>query len=344
MNKIKKKKINLTPEEFNAKLLELKSAEVPYKINKSGINIHCKTYRHDYCASLTGTVAYEPNPATISKEFHNTTGYHYLEQDASEENMHPYGYTVKKITEDKTRVYWDLVTASGHGEVKEYYAKKKLKVWSYDVNSSFGYAMLQPMPNTRVAPRYKDTVKEGEMGFYIQGFCTTEVGAPADIIFPLMESPFIDYIKKYYDIKKNAPKGSVERTEAKYKLNIPTGCIQRHNIFIRNAILHYANRYIKKYIDENTVYCNVDSIYSLVPRDDLPIGNEIGEFKLEHINEDFKFISRGIYQIGNEIHYQGINSALLEDIEAVDLTPDALDKLKYIFDFNKEQFIENEKA
>jgi hypothetical protein len=98
-------------------------------------------------------------------------------------------------------------------------------------------------------------------------------------------------------------------------LNIPTGCIQRHNIFLRNAIIHYSNEYIKKYIDENTIYCNVDCIVSLVPRPDIPTGDCIGSFKNEHNNEAFKFIDTGMYQWNDECHYKGIPSNTIIDIE-----------------------------
>ena len=341
MGRLKRKKINLLPEEWNAKIIKLQEAKIEYKIVQSGINIHCKTVKHDYVASLTGVVDYEPNAILISKEFHKKTNYHYLEKDVTEEH-NLYGYTVKKLPENKTKISWDFKTAGGYSEIKKEYAKEDLKVWAYDINSSFGYAMLQPMPNTNAEPKFDAEVGENEMGFSKHGFCTLNKGVKMDVVFPLMESPFKDYINEYYEIKKNAPKDSTERLEAKYKLNVPTGCIQRHNIFLRNAVLYYANRFIKQFIDENTVYCNIDSIYSLEPRNDLPIGNEIGQFKIEHENEYFKFLGRGIYQIGDKIHYQGLNGDLLQDIETTKFDKTKLNKYKYKFDKDKGRFILNE--
>lgn len=340
---IKRKPVKLSPEEFNFKMAQIKKAKINYSIEKYGINIHVKTNKHNYVASLTGEVAYEPASATISRQFHNMTNYHYLENDITEENKHPYGYKVMNCPNNKTRIDWDYRSAAGYGFVDEYYAKKPLKVWTYDINSSFGYAMLQKMPDTHAIPRYNDLVKENEMGFFIGGYCTTTVGRRADIIFPLIESPFKEYVYKYYEIKKNAPLESNQRKEAKYALNIPTGCLQRHNIFLRNAVIHYANKYIKSFIDENTVYCNVDSIYSLVPRPDIPVGPELGQFKLEHENEYFRFIRRGIYQIGEEKHYQGINQLLVDTIDSPTINREAYKKFEYIFDDDKEIFIKNEK-
>ena len=342
MGQIKRKKVNLTPEEFNKLIDELRANKVKYVIKECGINVHCKTTRYDYCASLTGIVEYEPHPAAISREFHEKTGYHYLEEYITEQEKHPFGYTVIKINKEKDKIIWDYKTACGTSYVNEFYSRKPLKIWSYDVNSSFGYAMLKPMPDTRKEPRYNGIVNNGEIGFYIHGGATTCLGTPADIIFPLMDSPFKQYVYEYYKKKKEAPKDSVERIIAKYALNIPTGCIQRHNIFLRNAVLYYANQYIMKYIDENTVYCNVDSIYSLVPRPDIPVGDDIGQFKLEHECEDFKFIGVGMYQIGNECHYQGLSTILLGDIEHPEEAKDNKSRLKYKFNRNTERFELNE--
>ena len=91
--------------------------------------------------------------------------------------------------------------------------------------------------------------------------------------------------------------------------------IQRYNIFIRLGILYNAAEYIKQFQDEDTVYCNTDSIVSLKRRTDLPLGIELGQFKEEHVNEDFKFIQAGQYQWGSECHYKGIPGCALTDIE-----------------------------
>ena len=225
-----------------------------------------------------------------------------------------FGY--KEIYFDKThfKVKWDITTAWGFDMYDEYYARKPLKCWSYDVNSAFAFAMLKPMPDTSQEPRYNDYIKEGEIGFWKYGGAATEVGVKADYVFKLMDSPFKEYIIKYYNLKKNA---TDKELRAKYKdfLNIPTGCLQKKDIFIRNAIIYWSNQYIKSYIDENTVYCNVDCIVSLVPRYDIPVGDEIGQFKNEHICEDFKYIQSGIYQWGNDCHFKGIPGECLSDIE-----------------------------
>ena len=227
-----------------------------------------------------------------------------------------FGYKEIPIDKNHFKVKWDIITAYGFDLFDEYYARKPLKCWSYDINSAFAYAMLKPMPDTSQEPRYNDYIKQGEMGFWKLGGVATEIGVKADYVFKLVDSPFKEYIMKYYNLKKNA---TDKELRAKYKdfLNIPTGCMQKKDIFIRNAIIYWSNEYIKSFIDDNTVYCNVDCIVSLVPRYDIPIGEEIGQFKNEHVCEDFKYIQSGIYQWGKECHFKGIPGECLSDIEDI---------------------------
>ena len=82
-------------------------------------------------------------------------------------------------------------------------------------------------------------------------------------------------------------------------------------------VLYHAKMYIQRFIDEDTVYCNVDSIVSLKKRSDLPISDNIGDFKFEHDGDDFKFKQVAIYQWGDEVHYTGIPSKMINDIEDV---------------------------
>ena len=251
-----------------------------------------------------------------------------------------FGYKEIPLKDKKRfKVKWDIMTDWGFDYFDEFYVKQPLKCWSYDVNSAFAFAMLKPMPDTSQEPRYKSIVQKGEIGFNKFGGATTEVGIKCDYVFKLTDSPFKSYIIKYYNLKKNA---TDKELRAKYKdfLNIPTGMMQRKDIFVRNAIIYYSNQYIKSFIDENTVYCNVDCIVSLVPRYDIPIGDEIGQFKNEHICEDFKYIGTGMYQWGNDCHYKGIPAYCIEDIED---TNNWIDNIYYKSDKTGRIFI-NEKA
>ena len=310
----------------------------------------------DYCLSLN---IKKPYPATLALYFGDCVYYTSLTGDKKNSanvgnimaqldkyakrieyellDKELYGYNKVKIGPFKTKIHWDLKDPGNFDYVNDDYKLKWLKCYSYDINSAYSFAMLKPIPDTSKPCRRFDVVQKGEIGFYKNGEATTEIGAWAEYIFPLKESPFKAYIEHYYQ-KKEQAKDKKERDMWKLFLNIPSGMTQKLNIFVRLAILHYAAVYISSFIDENTVYCNTDSIVSLVPRYDLPMGNEIGQFKVEHINDDFKYKQAGIYQWGEKCHYKGIPSVALKDIENI---KNWADNLPYKFDAQLRRVVKN---
>ena len=148
----------------------------------------------------------------------------------------------------------------------------------YDLNSSYSFAMLKDMPDTSKKPK-TGFIKKGEIGFDFEGKPIFEGWSLW--VFPLMESPFKKFVNRWYEEKKNA-KTKQQKAKAKGMLNYSVGYLQRVNPFLRSTIIYYANKMIKDLVDENTLYCNTDSLVSLVPRNDLNIGTNIGEFKVEH--------------------------------------------------------------
>lgn len=327
-----KKTEYLTPEEFNEKLDFYENClGETVEIVESGSRIVAHIGRLVFEANRFGVKTDIPYIPQIAKELYNVSNYHKL----SEEPENNYGYN-KKITfkkyNTKAKVKWAIKVASGFGYIDETKVNTPIECWSYDLNSSFPAAMLKPMPDTRQKPKYDDLVGPNEIGFFYQGGMTTRVGDYAEIIFPLMESPFKPYVEKYYLNKKNSY--GKDRTKWKFYLNIPTGILALHNIFLRNAVVGYANQEIQKYIDDDTVYCNVDCIVSTKERKDIPIGKEIGQFKQER-HGIFKYKGIGIYQWDNEVHYQGLKGQFLSDISNIsDYTENLTNGFKY--NFNRE--------
>lgn len=334
MRKINK---NVGAHNFNRQLENCEKHDIEHELKIYSTSVQLETNSHIYRCSLTGRDEDIVNVGTISSTFFN-------------KELEPfdirgkYGYReIKDAMKGKKIIQWDYKVAAGFQYCDEDFKLQNLKCWSYDINSAFSYAMLSPMPDTRVEPRYNDKIRGGEIGFYKLGGATTVVGEFAEIIFPLIDSPFKEYVYTRYEKKKNLPKGP-ERDKVKNELNFVTGLLARRNVFMRNAIIYYSNKYIKKFIDEDTIYCNVDCIVSLRPRYDIPIGKEIGQFKIEHECEDFKYKMNGIYQWGTEegkdVHYIGIPKNLLSDIEDISSWQK---NLKYIFDEKERRIKENVK-
>lgn len=188
---------------------------------------------------------------------------------------------------------------------------------SYDINSSYAYAMCQDMPDTSASPMVKH-IRPDEIGFDFDGNIL-ETGMYSSYVFKKMPSPFKHFAEYYY--KKKAKTTGEEHQRAKDILNLAVGYLQRKNPFLRATIVGYANNRIKSYMDENTVYCNTDSLVSLKPRNDLSITDEMGDFKVEH-KGDFAYIGMN-YQWNNENpKYRGVPSKWF--IDGYDILKDGI--------------------
>lgn len=326
MKKVSKNNKTITPEEFNKIKEELDEYNINYALYKYTCSVKLETANTIYYCSLTGESKDITNVGAIANKFYSYTQL----RDGQLYNLKgKYGYKETYNHElRKTKVSWDYEVAYGYQFAEEAFALKPLRCWSYDVNSAFPYAMLSPMPDTTKEPKYNSEVKKGEIGFYKFGGATTKEGDIADIVFPLMDSPFKKYVYEVFGNKHNSLDAK-EKDKYKAFLNFATGLLARKNIFFRNAVVYYSNQYTKRYIDENTVYCNVDCIVSLKPRYDLPIGDELGQFKMDHECEFFKYAKPCIYQWNQECHYSGIPRGAITDIEH---TEKWWDNLKYKYE------------
>lgn len=321
----------LTVDQFNEFLATLDYYD-ELDIKQIGICMRLKVKDISYYCSLTGKVEDTPNTGNIWRYFTK-----YAPEATFSLKEGQYGKKTVKVAKYKTKVRWEIKDPGNFAYSDDSRSRQWLKCYSYDTNSAYSYAMTKPIPDTSKEPRMYDIVKENEIGFWASGDVTTEVGAYAEYIFPLIESPFKPFIRSYYRKKQDA-KTKEERKSWKAFLNIPTGMMHKRNIFIRNAILYYAREYIRSFMDDDTVYCNTDSIVSLKRRPDLPLGDNLGEFKEEHINEDFKYIKSGIYQWGTECHYEGIPGCALTDIED---TAGWKERVPYKYDKTNRRIIKN---
>lgn len=189
----------------------------------------------------------------------------------------------------------------------------------YDLNSAYAMALVDKIIDT-YNPHYYDYVEEGEVGFISSDHDLTirHKGEYADVIFPLMESPYKDFARKYYNIKKTAPKGSDERELAKQILVITVGLWQNVNPYLRAYVVGKCNEqieyYLKKYKDKICMW-NTDAIYCTEHIDELDnlIGEDIGQFKIEY---EGLFRQKGLnYQKLDEHNtsYRGVLKTLFKE-------------------------------
>ena len=228
-----------------------------------------------------------------------------------------------------------------------YYNKKyngqRHKAYGYDLNSAYSYAMLGDMPDTTEVVGEFRIVNEGELGFKesikfksdgteYPDLKMVEPGKYADIIFKSMPSPFTKFVETWYKRKANA-KDKVEKAKAKGMLNFSIGFLQKRNPYLRAAIITRCNNLMLKLVDKNTLYCNTDSLVSLVKRDDIEanLGKDIGQWKIEHTG-DFAYIGYNYQWNLEKPSYRGVPNSWFKD--DYDILKDGVPTFGNVYELN----------
>lgn len=241
----------------------------------------------------------------------------------AELNMHPYEitfsfYLFKDLTDDDIvkivdtketknmgRGFYSYYFSAEIGKIKCDYkvagafiwanpkteGKKLSGVYVYDVNKAY-LATLAPgiYPDTKRGALGAGITAADEIGFSIKDNCITGVvdeGEYADERFYKGYSAKIaEFAKaKGQEMVKLKKQGKTdELKKLKESVNIAIGISRNHNAWFYEYIVGMCGNRMRKLMDENTILCNTDSIFSLTKRDDIPIGDEIGKFKIEHEN------------------------------------------------------------
>ncbi len=312
----------ITIEEFNKHLAYVKKyRDVVYEPRKQGekylianividiVNVYL-TYRD---GARTCTFSTRLDGSSTPNKITGLLAYQTICKYYKVPNMSCYEWMKKEITKvgERQQISWIIESATPllYSNVEKA-GKEYHNCYGYDMTSAYGWALTQPIPDTTKPPRFYDVVKDGEIGFLADGTITFD--SLANVIFPLMDSPFIRFVNKWYGIKKY---GSTEESlKAKQMMNFAVGYMQRTNPFIRNTIVNRCNMRISSLIDENTLFSNTDSLVSLVERKDIILGDKIGEFHIEHTG-DFAYEGCN-YQWKQEVPtYRGVAKKWFESFE-----------------------------
>lgn len=171
----------------------------------------------------------------------------------------------------------------------EKYDGKAVNAYEYDLSQAYAQMLKYPLPVTS-SIKYNAKLSTGQIGFININndlILIEDEGIECDYVFDTMESPY----KKWIDnlLKKIAnqdDKNSKEDLKNVYRFAV--GDLQNLNPFWRATIVGRCNRLVQSYMDENTIYCNTDSIVSTVRRLDLENDKEFN-WKLKRENEVFKW-------------------------------------------------------
>lgn len=179
-------------------------------------------------------------------------------------------------------------------------------VYQYDLNSAYLYYFTKPLPYGNVIAKNRD-VGEGEIGFDIN---IDEVGrnclnavfhGRAELIFKTkIYKSFEDYVNCRRQ-EMSQIKDKIQKQAYKIRTYALHGNLKYHNIYISAAIVGYCKQRMisLKAHNKNIIMCTVDSLTSLGPIEGLEIGKNIGQFKIEHQDENFYYFSDS-YKVWND--------------------------------------------
>ena len=344
----KKKRINLNAKEFNKKLEYVKNfCEIKYNEEIKN-TIGANAYIIDKISNIELTFKDPDNsfkPITYIFDKSCSANVHQKMGVDAWATLQKY-YKIPHVANKEEAMEYFNSTVSGILYSSPYFTGERHYAYGYDMNSAFSWGMLQDMPkDTEKGPINLDKNKEpilrkvekDEIGFSILGDLKYP-GEIANYIFKKMPSPFTKFINVWYNRKKNA-KTIEEKTAAKDMLVMCVGFMQRHNFWMRAAIIGHCNRRIKKLINKYD-YCillsNTDSIVSTerIPELEENIGREIGQWKLEH--EGYFAYNNMNYQWDDKSPtYRGIPKSWFN--EDFDILKDKAPTKNNFFIFDKEK-------
>lgn len=189
-------------------------------------------------------------------------------------------------------------------------------VYEYDVNSAYGMALLKGIPdaNSIAVTSMPTKIEDDEIGWVNQ---KVVFSGQARVKFKVNPVPqgLKNKILFYYTLAKDKSKPQEVRNNAKCVITYAVGMLAHKAPLVRHFIVEYCNLFIKSIVLDNLasiVKYNTDAIYSLEPLN-LPIGNKIGQFKLNILTG---FTNKGSNYTSNQVtKWQGKQNPTPEEIK-----------------------------
>lgn len=169
------------------------------------------------------------------------------------------------------------------------------EVWTYDVNKAYIFGMMHAdIPDTR-ENLGMGVVKAGMIGYVPTGETIRHIGP--DGVSTRQEIKIADegqyalyrfpsrgpVLKRFADrIAGQMIKATNDQVIADLKqiAAIAVGCLQNKNPFARCAVVDYVSKHVQRFVSPDVIKLNTDSITSVRPIKDIPISDQIGDFKL----------------------------------------------------------------
>jgi len=272
--------------------------------NLANISVETKYYEPDhkptrYICNLNDEIEPKIKGLQVFNEFQRWA---YKAPKASEYNWQQLDEFLSKETGKYGCSASPIIKYNEKYEMQELY-----NIYEYDLNSAYSSILLTEIPDLN-KPIFNAIVKKNQVGFLLNDELTLVdlPGFKADIVFDLIKLPASSqqYILRQYN-NKHLAKTEYEKALYKLAMNAAIGYYQRFNPFLRSYIVNKCNAKIEDIIDDDTILCNTDAIFSLKRRPELELGTDIGQFKEIKID---RFIYRGNnYQVNFDTPvYRGI--------------------------------------
>ena len=209
----------------------------------------------------------------------------------------------------------------------EKYQNQKVKCWAYDINASYPTVFIKYNAPNINNPLGYGVVEENQVGFitdYENFRIMVDKGEIAEERYELLSDKDMEPIRKYVKDSFNAKNyykkvgDKINADKEKSRLNNAIGVLRNHNVDLYTWILTKARREIEQWVDEDTIAINTDCIYSAKPRPEIPLGNNIGEYKEDENNGTEVYFHGSNYDWGNKKCMRGVVKELQDTYDLVE--------------------------
>lgn len=166
--------------------------------------------------------------------------------------------------------------------------------WGYDMNSAYCHILMHyDFPDIE-KPLGVGMVENGQIGFNGDFTRLVHAGGLAVNRYSLMPSPYKKFAETRFEKIKALRAAGKKAESQKFKsmLTNSVGYLAHARPVDRWYIILSLNEIMNKYIDEygdKILFANTDSLVSTVPIDTIDVGDNCGQFKIEHANETFQY-------------------------------------------------------
>lgn len=288
---IRQRKIS-TVDEMNEILKEVKELCVNIYYNKfdsRNANLLWDAYIEDN--GYTIKITYKPFKKAITYIFDTDGRYQIQIEPKNCVSQMSRAYKIERTKEILNIDPVDLPAAKPLLYKNKKYDGKAVNAYEYDLSQAYAQMLKLPLPITS-SMQLNTKLKEGQIGFILidnELRLITEKDFPCDYVFDTMQSPYIKWIDRLFERCDKATDVNA-KTEVKSIYRFAVGDLQNINPFWRATIVGRCNELVKSYMNEDTIYCNTDSIISTTRRLDLEADTQF-KWKLKRVNEVFKWQS-----------------------------------------------------